>query len=120
MPVPQITAHVLPATKKKFKTYAREQGLDTSELAKLLIMRERRLSRLFALTLTEQPHRGGRQPRGLAVGTTSITAHLASIHNMKKFDAYARKCGLSRSKAAAWLIETELNERWLERALSTE
>jgi hypothetical protein len=40
---------------------------------------------------------------------------MASIADVKKFDANARSCSLSCSKAAGWLIDKELSEHWLER-----
>ena len=47
----------------------------------------------------------------------AVTAHVSSPEKVCEFDAYAKKCGLSRDRAGAYLLEAELEERWLERAI---
>jgi hypothetical protein len=121
MAVNQITAHVVPRIQKQFSDYATKIGLDDSALAKLLILRERELRRLRTASETKElpglnRERGGRA--SLASG--KVTAHMSTIEDVKKFDLYARTCGMTRSKAAAWLISKEVKERWLEKALRSE
>ncbi len=121
MTVSQITAHVVPRIQKRFSDYASKIGIDESSLAKLLILRERELRRLQAATQAEDlPGFTSRNAGKVQSATSSVTAHMPSLADVKKFDTYARSCGVSRSKAAAWLIDKELVEHWLERALRTE
>jgi hypothetical protein len=115
--VPQITARVRPEAKRQFVQYAASFGLHASELAKLLIVRERYQKRLAKLQETgkiiQRPHRarddGERPP--------TITAHFSYVKDVEEFDAYAFKCGFKRDHAAAYLFEAEIGERWLEKAM---
>lgn len=117
MPVPQVTVRLPPETKAVFEHYCEQLGLDASELAKLLIIRERKLRRLLALKTSGRCPKRQRQLRGEAIALPTVTAHLSSVEQVAEFDSYARCCGLNRDNAGAWLLETELSERWLERAL---
>jgi hypothetical protein len=119
MPVAQITIRLAPAVKAEFEGYAERLGLDASELAKLLIVRERNLRRLAALSSNETPRRRRRLP-GSGGPLPTITAHLSTRAQVDDFDTYAKSCGLNRSGAGAWLLEKELQEMWLEGALSRE
>jgi hypothetical protein len=117
MAVPQITIRLSPATKAEFDSYAAGLGLMASELAKLLIVRERvrrRLADVFAAgeLPTRERRAGGRDDP-----LPTVTAHLSLLEEVKSFDAYAHQFGLNRTTAGAWLLETELRERWLERAI---
>jgi SOS response regulatory protein OraA/RecX len=109
----QITARVPQAVKKAFDTYAAQHWLDDSELAKLLILRERGNKQLALLRSSVQFSR----TKGVSELPT-ITAHFTSSDPVREFDRYAKSCRLSRSSAAAWLIEKELSEQWLDTALS--
>jgi hypothetical protein len=42
---------------------------------------------------------------------------MSSLREVTDFDEYAQQCGLNRNGAGAWLLETELRERWLEKAI---
>jgi hypothetical protein len=46
----------------------------------------------------------------------AITAHYRLPGAIAQFDAYAASCILARNKAAAWILERELEERWLEKS----
>jgi hypothetical protein len=117
----QITAHVVPRIQKRFGDYASRIGVDDSSLTKLLILRERELKRLPAASQApDLPGLSRRKSGKTPKADASVTAHMSSVADVRRFDAYARGCGLSRSKAAAWLIEQELSERWLERSLRSE
>jgi hypothetical protein len=117
MPVPQVTVRLSPVAKVEFDAYSARLGLDASELAKLLIVRERNLQRLASLKqANEEPARQRRQP-GTGTRLPTITAHLSTLEQVDEFDAYAKRCGLNRSGAGAWLLERELQEKWLENAL---
>lgn len=114
MPSTQITIRLDTELKAQFDTYTTELGVDGSELAKLLIIRERNLGRLQAICNELMPQR---RPRGTGTRLPTITAHFSKRADVDEFDRYARQCGLSRSSAGAWLLEAELKERWLESAL---
>jgi hypothetical protein len=121
MAVSQITAHVVPRIQKRFSDYATKLGVDDSTLAKLLILRDRELRRLYAASQApDLPGLARRRTGKMQRAEAAVTAHMASLADVKRFDAYARSCGLSRSKAAGWLIDRELSERWLERVLRME
>jgi len=100
---------------RDFESYARRCGLTSqSELLKLLIKRELRLKRLSV----EQSH--GTAVRQPALSDRKkITAHL-SDELAAPFASHIRRLGISTSKAAAILVESELDERWLESAISWE
>jgi hypothetical protein len=121
MAVAQITAHVVPRIQRRFREYAAKNGLEDSVVAKLLILRERELRRLHALSRAQDLPGLSRQRRGKAsLASSKVTAHMSSLADVKQFDEYARTCSLTRSRAAAWLIVKELEERWLERAIRSE
>jgi hypothetical protein len=118
MAVRQITMRLPPEMKAEFENYAATLGLDASPLVKLLITRESRRKRLAQLTLG-----GGainRERRATRAGTkpAAITAHMPTLEDVTAFDNYAHSCGLARDGAGVWLVETELSERWLERAVN--
>jgi|SRR6185295_3753762 len=114
----QITARLDPQEKDAFDSYAAQFGLDSSELAKLLLVRERKLQRLLALKNKRQVPQVERQPWGRAIKKPTVTAHLSNSAEVEAFDQYAISCNLSRQTAAAWLLTSELKEKWLEKALS--
>jgi hypothetical protein len=120
MTVPQITIRLLPQLKGAFEHYATVLGLRASELTKLLIVREKNLRRLAALKIAGKPPRRLRQQRGSAVPMETVTAHVSSLTEVREFDRYAKNCALNRNTAGAWLLETELREKWLEKALRSD
>ena len=115
MAVRQITVRVSAEMKSEFDTYAAVFRLNSSPLLKLLIAREWRLRRMEKLAkagkLVKFPQRVA------ASGRVAVTAHVPDLSDVTEFDRYARNCGLNRDKAGAWLMQTELRERWLEAAL---
>jgi hypothetical protein len=113
--VAQITVRLEPTVKTAFESYAAEYGLDASELAKLLIVRERYRKQLLKMSAAAELPERLRRPAGGRLPT--ITAHLSTVRDVEQFDAYAERCGLNRTGAGALLFEAELNERWLEKAL---
>jgi hypothetical protein len=118
---PQITIRVDQATKTAFEAYARKLDLKESELAKLLLVRERFCRRLAALHAAGQtPVRPRRAPGEAEGPLPTVTAHLSSKKAVEAFDAYTAACGLNRSTGGAWLLEKEISERWLEHALKSE
>jgi hypothetical protein len=118
MSTPQITVRLDPQEKVAFDSYAEKCGLDSSELAKLLFVRERRLERLLSLKNKKQFPQSQRQTWGRGIKKLTVTAHFSTRGQVDAFDRYARDCNLTRQSAAAWLLRTELNEQWLEKALS--
>lgn len=117
MSIPQITIRLPPRLKIEFEAYANRLGLRSSELAKLLIARERLLRRLKSLHKKRKAPKRSRQERGSAVEMQKITAHVSTVDQVKEFDAYAASCSLNRNLAGAWLLEKELSEKWLRHAL---
>lgn len=115
--IPQISVRVASATKEAFLAYSDCLELDYSEVAKLLVIREKRLRRLAALNAEGKAPVRSRQTRGRAVPMPHITVYLRSLQFTKQFTTYARSCGLKRTDALAWLLKEELTERWLMRAL---
>ena len=119
MAVPQITIRLAPSTKTEFDGYAARFGLMDSELAKLLIVRERIHKRLAEAhkrgELLQRPRRAG----GAGGRLPTVTAHLSSVEDVTAFDAYIRQYNLTRTEAGAWLLEAELRDRWLESALNS-
>ncbi|MCP3415740.1 hypothetical protein NLM16_16700 [Bradyrhizobium brasilense] len=112
MRYPQITAHVPASVHERFRRYAEGLGLRDSEVAKLLVLREKKIRRIkTGLALAP------RKPTA-ARALKSITAHMSSKGQVADFHAYARGCKLTRSAAAALLFTKELDERWLEKAIS--
>ncbi len=114
--MPQITIRLRPELKRSLDTYAEELGLDASDLIKLVVAREGKLHRLHDLKSQGHPPRRLRQKRGSAEALQSVTARVSEKRRME-FDYYASCCGLNRNNAGAWLLEKELDERWLEWAL---
>jgi hypothetical protein len=108
----QITCRLNKAVKEKFSAYAARFDLDDSQLAKLLFRREQHHRQLAVLVAS-----GGRvgvTPPLSATRPPAVTAHYRSPAAIAQFDTYAASCGLARNKAAAWILERELMERWLE------
>jgi hypothetical protein len=114
----QITVRLDPREKSAFDIYAEKCGLDSSELAKLLFVRERRLERLLILKTKKQLPQFKRQTWGKGIKKPTVTAHFSTRGEVDAFDRYAKSCGLNRQSAAAWLLTAELNEQWLEKALA--
>src|ERR1700731_4561462 len=117
MAVPQITIRLKPRLKAAFKTYAAKVGMRDSELAKLLIVREKNLRHLASLYKTGKLPKKRRQARGSAIQLKTVTAHVSSVGEVEQFSAYADTCQLTRSLAGALLLEQELREKWLKTAL---
>jgi hypothetical protein len=113
----QITIRVPPATKKAFGEYAQRFGLRDSELLKLLIVREKGRRGLEEAAKIIRAATPERRPAGAGGRLPTITAHLSSVIEVKEFDAYAARCGLNRNASGLWIVETELREKWLERAM---
>jgi hypothetical protein len=114
---PQITIRVNPALKAQFDAYVEKLDIDASELAKLLIIRERNLQRLRTVGRKTKQQR---RPKGTGIRLPTVTAHFGRRDQVENFAKYATSCGMSRSSAGAWLLQTELSERWLEKALHSE
>lgn len=114
----QITIRLEPEEKTAFDSYAALCGLGASELAQLLIERERRLQRLLHLKPSSRPDQPERQPWGKALRKPTVTAHLSSSAEVEAFDNYAARCGLIRQTAGHWLLTSELKQKWLDKALS--
>src|SRR5689334_1232403 len=112
----QITCRLNAAVKTEFSAYAARFDLDESQLAKLLFRREQQHRQLATLVAS------GRKPEVTAPARrrspATVTAHYRSDAAIAKFDAYAESCGLARNRTAAWIIEHELKERWLETSFS--
>src|SRR5690348_9539172 len=87
---PQITVRLNPQEKLDFDRYAAVVGLDRSELAKLLIVRERKLRRLASLRADVIPA-AERQSPGQAIRKPTVTAHLSSDEEVAAFDRYAKE-----------------------------
>jgi hypothetical protein len=110
-----LSCRVSNAVKDAFGSYAKGLGLADSELFRLLIKRERRHQQLAVFVRA-----GGivkpsvpRKPE-----PAKITAHFSSDAEAMEFSEYANKCGLTRDRAGGWILEHELQERWLEQAIS--
>ena len=112
--MPQITTRLSPAIRDRFERYAAKLGLDASELARLLILREIRVRRL--LRRAKSPSRS-RHAASRSAGDRKLTAHFHLLDNVDEFARYAHTRGFSRSAAAKLIAENELRERWLARAL---
>jgi antitoxin component of RelBE/YafQ-DinJ toxin-antitoxin module len=111
----QVSCRVSDTVKEAFDQYAKDCGLDDSPLARLLILRERRHRQLAAFVDS-----GADIDSELSSARESskITIYFSTETFVSEFDRYAQSCGLGRGKAAAWIIERELRERWFESALS--
>jgi hypothetical protein len=114
----QITVRLPPQKKIEFDSYAAGLGLESADLLKLLIARERKLERLMTLKRRARIPRFDRQTWGMRTKKPTITARFSDPSEVDAFDDYAERCGLIRQSAGAWLLVTELEERWLEKALS--
>src|SRR5947209_12970390 len=108
----QISGRLHEAVKDEFSAYAARFDLDDSQLAKLLFRREQHHRQLAGLVASGRKPEVTAPPRRRRPAT--ITAHYRSAAAITEFDAYAQSCGLARNRAAAWIIEHELKERWLE------
>lgn len=115
--LPQISVRMPADTKAAFTAYVERLGLDVSEVANLLVLREKRLKRLASLKKSGKSPKRTRQPRGRAIPRAHITVYLRSTKTTAEFVSYAEACDLKRTDALAWLLEAENNERWLERVL---
>ena len=108
----QHSFRVSPEVKAAFGTYASKFGMTDSELARLLILRERRHNQLRTLVDSGQGITCG------SSGDTKVTAHFPTASDRTQFNDYAASCGAGSGRAGAWIIERELQERWFEKALS--
>jgi hypothetical protein len=115
--LPQVSVRVPDEIRAAFTAYADRLELNASDVANLLILREKRLRRLAALHLKGKPPERVRQPRGEAVPRRHITVYFRSLAKTVEFENYAGSCGLKRTDALAWLLKAEIKERWLERVL---
>jgi hypothetical protein len=118
--LPQISVRLTTATKDEFLTYSSRLELDHSDIAKLLIIREKWLRRLVKLAADGKVPVRARQVRGKAVPMPHVTVYLPSLQFTEEFASYAASCGLKRTDALAWLLQAEIAEQWLARALQTE
>jgi len=117
MPTAQVTVRLDSDLKAGFEAYAGQFELSASELAKLLIVRELKLRRLESLKYSGTPHGPRKRRRGTEGPPPTITAHFSTRAPVEAFDAYAKRCGLSRSETGAWVFRQEIHEKWLEKAL---
>src|SRR5437868_935742 len=110
-----LSCRVPDAVKEAFGAYAKGMGLADSELFRLLIARERIHHQLAKFV------QGGGLVRPSVPRNpepAKITAHFSSDAEATEFSDYAEKCGLTRDRAGGWILERELQERWLEHAIS--
>jgi hypothetical protein len=117
--LPQISVRLPDETKAAFTAYVEELELDISQVANLLILREKRLRRLEKLSSKGRSPKRPRQTRGRAIPRQHVTVYFGEISRTLEFQDYAKSCGLKRTDALAWLLEQEVEERWLKRALQT-
>ena len=105
---PSIHGYVCPEQGSKFERYTKCMRLTAkSQLLLLLILRELRLKRLLA---------DGRA-RNAQSRETKVSAY-ADEELVEAFRKHADAIGRSMSCCASELIEKELEERWLDAALS--
>jgi hypothetical protein len=109
----QITARLSTDIRAHFDRYAAEVGLDASELARLLIVKEMRGRRLLspAKSLSSAAGKSAKRRR-----ERKLTAHFHLEKTVAEFGRYARAQGFSRASAARLIVERELRERWLANA----
>ena len=107
-----VSVRVLPEDKERFEKYAASMGIGVSELLRLLITREYHRKRLSKVSFRPERRRGTKN-----APLPTVTAHLSSAEDVEQFDAYAKGCGTNRNGAGAWLIRTELTEKWLKKAI---
>ena len=118
MAVPQITIRLDHTTKAAFEAYAAKFGLMASELAKLLIIREQLHGRLAGAIARGELRERQRRAGGRDDPLPKITAHFSTLEQVAAFDAHIAKFGGKRPVVGIWLLEDELRERWLERAIN--
>lgn len=117
MATAQITVRLSKSAKAEFDAYSRQLGLAASELAKLLVVRERHQKRLPTLQASAAASAATNTSSQRQRRTSKVTAHVSSPRQVAEFDAHARACGLDRNGAGVLLLEAELRERWLEKAI---
>src|SRR5271167_3059995 len=113
MPSKHISFRIHQGLKNRFERYAASLDVGASELLRLLIAREYRLRRL-----TREHFDPDRQSGAGNASLPTVTAHMLKADDVRRFGAYAEACGITRNEAGAWLIETELREQWLEKAIA--
>ena len=113
MPPKHISFRIPEGIKNRFESYAEGLDVRASELLRLLMAREYRLRRLMKEHFAPDRQRG----TGNASFPT-VTAYMLKVDDVKRFSAYAQACGITRNEAGAWLIETELREQWLGKAIA--
>lgn len=104
----QLNIYVSGTEQERIDSYAAQFGLDRTGLANLLLYRELRVGRLSAL-------KEGGVKRG-GPKETKITAHLRD-GRLEAFVERAKLLGLKRSAAGALVLLSELDDRWLEKAV---
>lgn len=108
----QIGGYLTTEERSIFEGYAAEFGLSESALANLLLVREIRCHRLNDLN--------GRYPAGAPSENRSrVTAHQRSAAMKIAFQERASVWGLKPDHAASILYRAELDERWLERSVTS-
>ena len=103
----QLNIYVARTERERFAEYAAQFGLDVTALSNLLLERELRVGRLATLRLQLQVGEGR---------TEKITAHMTAVRRAQ-FGDRAKQIGLSLSQAGAILVSSELQEKWLEKAV---
>jgi hypothetical protein len=108
----QIGGYLQPDEHASFKTYANDLGLTESALAKLLLVRELRRKCLNELK--------GKYPPGARSGSRKrVTAHRPDAAMKTAFSERCSEEGLKPDQAASILYRAELDERWLDKAMTT-
>jgi len=111
----QITARLSTDIRAHFDRYAAEVGLDASELARLLIVKEMRARR--PLSPAKSPSSAAGKP-AKRHRERKLTAHFHLAKTVAEFGRYARAQGLSNAGATRLIVERELRERWLASAFT--
>src|SRR5262245_11594794 len=101
---------------ERFRAYANDQHISESELVRLLFERERRIRRLEALCREGAAPIRPRAKPGKAVEMDVVTVYFTPEERVE-FEAYVAACGIKKGDASGWLLEQELREAWLQRAL---
>jgi len=114
--MPQITARLSPGIRDRFDDYATKVGLDASELARLLILREIHVGRLSRFAKSH-PGRAGTPPKGKKERKLTAHFHQRLRRQVAQFSKRVRAARLSREAAVRILAEQELVEKWLAKAL---
>lgn len=112
----QISVRLSERIKEAITSYAGQLEIDVSALINLLVLRETWLQRLAKLRYSGPPKRL-RQQRGMGQPVKHVTVYFGSLARTTEFENYAASCGLKPTDALAWLIEKEIDELWLQRAL---